>query len=86
MRRSLEAMALAFLFALAACGGGGEEADTGGEVATEEEVGPAVSPDSAATVERESRPPETGRATCPVAVSSPITRPSRPPNSSSVSS
>ena len=50
MRRSLEAMALAFLFALAACGGGGEEADTGGEVATEEEVGPAVSPDSAATI------------------------------------
>ena len=34
MRRSLEALALAVLFAaLTACGGGGEEADTGGEVA-----------------------------------------------------
>jgi hypothetical protein len=42
---------MAVLFAaLTACGGGGEEADTGGEVATDEEAGPAVSPDSAATV------------------------------------
>lgn len=50
MRRSVEAIAMAVLFAaLTACGGGGE-ADTGGEVATEEEAGPAVSPDSAATV------------------------------------
>lgn len=50
MRRSLEAMTLAFLFtAASACGGGGD-ADTGGDVATEEAAGPAVSPDSAATV------------------------------------
>jgi hypothetical protein len=42
---------LAVLFAAAtACGGGGDEADTGGEVATDEEAGPAVSPDSAATI------------------------------------
>ena len=51
MRRSLEAITMAVLFAaLTACGGGGEEADTGGEVAIDEEAGPAVSPDSAATV------------------------------------
>jgi len=50
MRRSLEAMALALLFAAASACGGGGDADTGGEVATDEEVGPAVSPDSAATV------------------------------------
>ena len=51
MKRSLEAIAMAVLFAaLTACGGGGGEADTGGEVATDEEAGPAVSPDSAATV------------------------------------
>ena len=51
MRRSLEAMTMAVLFAaLTACGGGGEEADTGGEVATDEEVGPAVSPDLAMVI------------------------------------
>ena len=50
MRRSLEAMALAFLLAAASACGGGGDADTGGEVATDEEAGPAVSPDSAATV------------------------------------
>lgn len=51
MRRSMELLMLAVLFAAAtACGGGGEEADTGGEVAVDEQAGPAVSPDSAATI------------------------------------
>ena len=50
MRRSIEALTLAVVFAAAfACGGGGgEEADTG--VAEEEQAGPVVSPDSAATI------------------------------------
>jgi hypothetical protein len=44
-------MTLAVLFAVAmGCGGGAEEADTGGETVGEEQAGPAVSPDSAATV------------------------------------
>ena len=51
MRRSMGSMTLAILFAMAtACGGGGEEADTGGTAVDEELAGPAVSPDSAATV------------------------------------
>jgi len=51
VRCSIEALALAVLFAAAsACGGGGgEEADTGG-TAVEEQAGPVVSPDSAATI------------------------------------
>ena len=52
MRRSIEALTLLVVFAAAsACGGGGgdgEEADTGG--APEEQAGPVVSPDSAATI------------------------------------
>ncbi|HEY7471747.1 MAG TPA: carboxypeptidase regulatory-like domain-containing protein [Gemmatimonadota bacterium] len=49
MRRSIEALTLAAVFAAFACGGGGggEEADT--DVAVEE-AGPVVSPDSAATI------------------------------------
>ncbi|MGH7565501.1 MAG: carboxypeptidase regulatory-like domain-containing protein [Gemmatimonadota bacterium] len=51
MRRLMESLIPVALFAAAtACGGGGDEADTGGEVATEEQAGPAVSPDSAATI------------------------------------
>jgi hypothetical protein len=52
MRRSIEALALVALFAAAsACGGGGgEEADTGGVAVEGEQAGPAVSPDSAATI------------------------------------
>ncbi|HJU86024.1 MAG TPA: carboxypeptidase regulatory-like domain-containing protein [Gemmatimonadota bacterium] len=50
MRRSIEALAASLLVVALACGGGGEEADTGGEVAVDEEAGPAVSPDSAATI------------------------------------
>lgn len=50
MRRSIEALAASLLVAALACGGGGGEADTGGDVAVEEEAGPAVSPDSAATI------------------------------------
>jgi hypothetical protein len=48
MRRSIQALSLAVVFAAFACGGGGgEEADT--DVAVEE-AGPVVSPDSAATI------------------------------------
>ena len=50
MRRSMEALAASLLVAALACGGGGDEADTGGDVAVEEEAAPAVSPDSAATI------------------------------------
>lgn len=51
MRRAMGFTTLAVLFAVAmGCGGGGEEADTGGDAVGEEQAGPAVSPDSAATV------------------------------------
>ena len=50
MRRSMEALAASLLVVALACGGGGEETDTGGDVAVDEEAGPAVSPDSAATI------------------------------------
>jgi hypothetical protein len=50
MRRSIEVLAASMLIAALACGGGGEEADTGGDVATDEAAAPAVSPDSAATI------------------------------------
>ena len=50
MRHSIEALAASLLVVALACGGGGEETDTGGDVAVDEEAGPAVSPDSAATI------------------------------------
>ena len=50
MKHSMTTITLAALFAVAtACGGGGDEAATGGE-GTGEEAGPVVSPDSAATI------------------------------------
>lgn len=49
MKRSMMTMTLAALFAAATACGGGEEADTGGEIETED-AGPVVSPDSAATI------------------------------------
>ena len=50
MRRSMEALSASLLVVALACGGGGEEADTGGDVAVDDEAAPAVSPDSAATI------------------------------------
>lgn len=49
MKRWMESVIPAVLVAVA-MGCGGDGADTGGEVAVDEESGPAVSPDSAATV------------------------------------